>query len=354
MQEIIVNLHMHTLYSDGHATHAELAQTAIQANLDAIIVTDHNVWVNGVEGYFEESGKRVMLLVGEEIHDPARQPQKNHLLVIGAGRELAGYAPHPQRLLDQVRQTGGLAFIAHPIDPALPAFGEGDISWVDWNVRGFTGIELWNAFSEFKAVVKNKPQGLYYAFNPHRIAHGPLPETLALWDRLLATGRRVVAVGGSDAHALPKRLGPLRKTIFPYAFHFKGVNTHLMLPQALTGDFAQDRQMLLDALRDGHAFIGMDQQINTRGFRFTAHGKEDTAGMGDEIPARGGVTLQVRLPHSAECRLIKDGSLLKGWRNRDNIVQIATEPGVYRVEAYLHTRLGRRGWIFSNPIYIRE
>ena len=41
MEEILVNLHMHTTYSDGTGTHAELAQAAIQAGLDAIIVTDH-------------------------------------------------------------------------------------------------------------------------------------------------------------------------------------------------------------------------------------------------------------------------------------------------------------------------
>jgi hypothetical protein len=73
------------------------------------------------------------------------------LLVFGANRELSPLADDPQRLLDGVVQSGGLAFLAHPFDPPAPAFGEPDISWVDWDVKDFTGIELWNAMSEFKS-----------------------------------------------------------------------------------------------------------------------------------------------------------------------------------------------------------
>jgi hypothetical protein len=32
----------------------------------------------------------------------------------------------------------------------------------------------------------------------------------------------------------------------------------------------------------------------------------------------------------------------------------ATLPGAYRVEAYIDYLGLKRGWIFSNPIYIRE
>ncbi len=103
--------------------------------MDAVIVTDHNVWVNGPAGYYNEGGKRVLLMVGEEIHDQARNPQKNHLLVFGAQREMATYAYDPQLLLDTVAKAGGLSFIAHPVDPAAPSVHEGDISWVDWNVQ---------------------------------------------------------------------------------------------------------------------------------------------------------------------------------------------------------------------------
>jgi hypothetical protein len=65
------------------------------------------------------------------------------------GRELAPLAHNTQELVNSVLQAGGVAFIAHPFDPAAPAVGERDITWVDWSVNGVTGIELWNGFSEY-------------------------------------------------------------------------------------------------------------------------------------------------------------------------------------------------------------
>jgi hypothetical protein len=355
MPEIVANLHMHTRYSDGSGSHTDLAQSAIRAGVDVLLVTDHNVWVNGVEDYYHDPDgeRRVLLLVGEEIHDRTRIPQKNHLLVWGAERELSPFAAEPQRLLDSVNQAGGLAFIAHPIDPEAPSVKETDISWEDWSVSGYTGIELWNGFSEFKTRLKTMIHALYYAFDFDRVARGPLPQTLQIWDRLLAEKRRVVAVGGSDAHALHRRLGVLRRVVFPYEAHFRAVNTHLQIAQPLSGDVLEDRRLVYDALRQGHAFIGYDRPAPTRGFQFIAQGIEKTVGMGDEIPARGGVTLQIRLPQRAECRLLQDGALLKTWRKTENCTYITTEPGVYRVEVYLPFKGERRGWIFSNPIYVR-
>lgn len=353
MIEIVVNLHMHTRYSDGHGAHADIAHAALQAGLDAVIVTDHNVWVNGPENYYKEGDRRVLLLVGEEIHDTTRDPQVNHLLAFGAGRELAPYAPDPQRLLDAVKQAGGVAFLAHPVEIGSAAIHERDISWVDWNIQGYTGIELWNEMSEFKSHLKTIFHAIYYAFNPKRAAYGPVSGSINKWDELLSEGKKVVAIGGTDAHALPARLGPLHRTLFPYEFHFHTVNTHLLLPQPLTGELSEDRRMVLEAIRQGHAFIGYDLPASTRGFSFIAHGIDAIATMGDEVSAERGITFQIHLPHPVECRLLRDGKVIKTWRNKASITQIETQPGVYRVEAYVQYLGKRRAWIFSNPIYVR-
>lgn len=355
MQEILLNLHMHTPYSDGSGSHMDIARAALRAGLDAVIVTDHNVHVQGMEKVVQEGRRRVLLLVGEEVHDQARQPAKNHLLVYGSNRELATFAANPQRLLDQVRTHGGVSFIAHPYDPELKFFHEPDISWENWEVYGFTGIELWNAFSEMKIRVHNRLQGIFYAFFPQFMAVGPHPAALRKWDELLTQRHeKCVAVGGSDAHALHLSLGPLQKIVFPYEFHFQAVNTHLLLENNLTGDLTTDRQMVLAALKAGHAFIGYDLPAPTRGFRFTAQGRDTSANMGDEIRLQSGVTIQIRLPQQAECRLICDGQPLKTWTNRDVCTHTATQPGVYRAEVFI-TYLGRkRSWIYSNPIYVRS
>ena len=353
MPEIILNLHMHTRYSDGDGSHADIAAAALKAGLDAVIVTDHNVWVNGPAGYFNERDRRVLLMVGEEIHDQTRQPGKNHLLVFGGHRELATYAHDPQLLLNTIAKEGGLAFIAHPVDPAAPSVHQDDISWVDWNVYGFTGLELWNGFSEFKSRIKSKLHAIFYAYFPRYIAQGPLPEALLKWDELLSSGRRVVAIGGSDAHALRLRLGPLHRTVFPYEFHFRAVNTHVYLPRALGTDVVSDSNLIFDALSQGHCFIGYDLPAPTRGFSLTAQGMQQTAQMGDELDSKGGVTLKIRLPRRTECVLVKDGKPVRTWKNHDSCIFIATEPGAYRVEVYLNYLGRRRGWIFSNPVYIR-
>ncbi|MFC1878872.1 CehA/McbA family metallohydrolase [Chloroflexota bacterium] len=354
MHELVVNLHMHTTYSDGTLSHAEIAGAALGAGLDVVIVTDHNVYVHGLEDYYEDDEHKVLLLIGEEIHDQARQPQKNHLLVVGANQELAHLAWNTPKLLESVRQAGGASFLAHPVDPASPAVNEADLSWEDWDIQGFTGIELWNAMSEFKSLIKSKLHAIFYAYNPERIARGPFKKVLRKWDDLLVSGQRVVAIGGSDAHAMKASMGPLQRTLFPFEFHFRTVNTHILTQNALTDDIEHDRSMVLEALAQGRAFIGYDLPAPTRGFRFNAHGLDSKATMGEEIPSKNGVTFQIKLPKAAECLLIKDGEIIQSWEKRENCTHITTEPGVYRVEVYTNYLGKRRGWIFSNPIYVRE
>lgn len=353
MQEIVVNLHMHTRYSDGSGNHQDIVRAAFKAGVDAVIVTDHNVLVQGFEGYYREKNRRLLMLIGEEIHDQDRDLQKNHMLAFGANRELATFADDPQLLINHVREAGGLAFLAHPDDPAAPAFNETNISWVDWSVQNYTGIELWNALSELKTVIPTKLHGLFYAYFPHLVAHGPIPATLAKWDQLLNEGRRVVAIGGSDAHAIRLHLGPLSRTIYPYEFHFRGVNTHVLTTEPLSGEVNTDKRLIYEAMAAGRCFVGYDLPASTRGFRFTAQGREKTVLMGDEINAQGGVTLQAGLPGLAEIRLIKDGAVLKTWKNQQSCTHITTEPGVFRIEAYRNYFGTQRGWIFSNPIYVR-
>lgn len=353
MREITINLHMHTRYSDGNGTHKDIAAAAFQAGIEAVIVTDHNVLVNGFEGYYKEKNKKLLMLIGEEIHDQARNPQKNHLLVFGANRELATFAENPQNLINQAKNAGGLSFLAHPDDPEAKAFNEIDISWEDWSVQNYTGIELWNALSELKTVVPTKLHGAFYAFFPYLIAHQPLSKTIQKWDELTSSGNKVVAIGGSDAHALRMNIGCIRKTIFPYEFHFRTVNTHTLLSSPLTGDVTLDKSLIYQALASGHCFIGYDLPAPTKGFRFSAQGKDSHAIMGDEIPAKGGVTLQAKLPFHADIILIKDGQALQKWKNQIACTHITTEPGVYRIEAYKRYLGKRRGWIYSNPIYVR-
>jgi hypothetical protein len=361
MHEIVVNLHMHTRYSDGTGTHKDIAQAAIRAGLDVVIVTDHNVLVQGLEGYYRVGrspstplrSSRVLLLVGQEVHDQDRDPQKNHLLVFNANRDVSTLADDPQALINGVNEAGGLSFIAHPHDPAAPAFREPDISWEAWDVHGYTGIELWNGLSEVKTLLHTILHGAFYAFLPHFIGHHPMRETLQNWDDLLASGERVVAIGGSDAHAMHMHMGPIHRVIFPYDFHFRTVNTHVFIPEPLTGDVPTDKKMIYEALAGGRCFVGYDLPASTRGFTFKGKGLEQSVMMGDEISSKRGVTLQAHLTQAAEIRLIKDGKAIAIWKDSQACAYSATEPGAYRVEVWRNYLGLKRGWIFSNPIYVR-
>ena len=75
--------------------------------------------------------------------------------------------------------------------------------------------------------------------------------------------------------------------------------------------------------------------------------------MGDEISSdKGAITLQAKFPSRAEINLFRDGKCVKALQG-ETFTYITNEPGVYRVEAHKGYLGKRRGWIFSNPIYIQ-
>jgi hypothetical protein len=342
------NLHAHTSYSDGQSLHAGVARAAAKAKLDFVIVTDHNVWVDGCERYYD----KVLLLVGEEIHDVRRQPQVNHLLVYNAESELATAAADPQGLIDEVKQRGGLCFLAHPYERRSPLGPElAAIPWVDWDVTGYTGIEIWNYMSEFKALAFSRASALLYAFFPALGITGPFRIMLQLWDRLLSQGRRIAIVGGSDAHGDTYSMGPLRRVVFPYEHLFRCVNTHIITERPFNGDLAHDKKLVYGALRAGHAWVGYDLLAPTKGFRFTARSINSQAMMGDELVRTGATKFDVQTPQGGDIRLLCNGQIIAHARGRQ-LQYTTADPGAYRVEVYRRYRFGRRGWIFSNPIYV--
>jgi hypothetical protein len=59
------------------------------------------------------------------------------------------------------------------------------------------------------------------------------------------------------------------------------------------------------------------------------------------------------LPAAGDCRLLLNGKIIKRWTQQQAGTHITTEPGVYRVEVYRKFLGKNRGWIFSNPIFVR-
>lgn len=364
MFEAVGNMHIHTPYSDGEKWHKEIADDAIHAGLDFIIVTDHNVWVHGLEGYYENEEGRVLLLTGEEVHDVRRQPQANHFLAYGAQTELAPYAANPQELIDATNAAGGHGFLAHPFECDLEMFDGGDLGWHCWDVEGYRGLEIWNYMSSFKNEISRSLDAMPWrngllarlkivrmALHPERHVTGPEVEVLEKWDALLAEGRRIAVVGNSDAHGTRMSMGPITRTIFPYDFLFRAVNTHIMTPEPLSGDLQKDRELIIQAIAAGRGWVGYDMAHPTKGFRFTGQGR-NKGSMGDEIRLDAGATLQALAPTKANIRLIRHGEIIAEVQNEQNLTHMPVEPGAYRVECRIPYEDKVRGWIYSNPIYL--
>ena len=354
MIELTGNLHIHTGYSDGELYHAALAAAAAKAGLDFIITTDHNVFVSGVDCWVEfPGGRRVLVLAGEEIHHQDRIPQKNHLLTLGTHTDLSRLASDPQALLDAVGNAGGAAFLAHPYDPAAPLVHEEALGWVAWDAQGYAGLEIWNYMSEFKSLLHSRLDMLSYALFPSLGIRGPDAETLALWDRLLAEGKRVAAVGGSDAHGHAYSMGPLRKVVFPYEYLFRTVTQHVLV-EKVSGDVETDGRSITDALKKGSGWVAYDLSKRSKGFRFWAEAGAGNAGPGDEISFAPGLVLKAVFPFAAEWRIIHAGKGLVGRGSGVKAEFSPSGPGTFRLEAHRRFRGRMRGWIFSNPVYIPQ
>jgi hypothetical protein len=348
-REYVGNLHTHSVYSDGTGTHEDIARAAEEAGLNFVIVTDHNVRAEGVEGYHG----RTLLLAGEELHNVRRQPPGNHLLVYGAEQEMAPYAfGSAQTLIRTVSARGGFCYIAHPVERSSPLGPDLDaIPWTDWPIQGVTGLEIWNYMSEFKGLLWSKPVALLYALRPEWGIRGPYRRTLKLWDELLAQGQRLAALGGADAHGLAYHMGPFRRTLFPYPYLFRCVNTHVLVQGPLSGEVTRDKTLIYEALRAGRTWVGYDLPHPTQGFRFVARSGSAQATAGEALKRLGALNFEIDLPARGTIHLLRDGERVLRTRGR-RLYHTCAEPGIYRVEVYRRFRGHRVGWIFSSPIYI--
>jgi hypothetical protein len=180
----------------------------------------------------------------------------------------------------------------------------------------------------------------------------PPARNLAEWDRICAR-RRVVAIGGLDAHQFGVRFAghvPLR--LMAYRRSFRHLRTHVLCERRLGGDVAADRASVYGALRAGRCYLAMDSLGPPGGFDFWAEHGRTLLRMGEEASAGLGWELHARLPRPAELRLVRDGKPIV-TRSGSGLHHHAESTGVYRIEARVEAGGRERTWILSNPIYLR-
>ncbi len=334
-------VHVHTSLSDGGGTPAEVIAAAREAGIGVLGITDHN---NADARTVEGRHDGVLVLVGAELSTPS-----GHVLGVGFDRDPAfRFAGDVQDAIDDIRHLGGVAFAAHPLSPRA------DLRFTALGLPGAFGLELWNGDSDARrAWPRLLLTAAAYRLNPeHALATAmqPMDEALATWDRLLA-GRDVPGLAGTDAHG---RLALTRwvSVRFPsYRALFRLARNYLLLREPLGADAARDRTAVLDALRAGRFYIGVDALAPAGGFSFAL---EDAAGrrytMGDHAPATEPLVARAggRVPAGTRIVLKRDGAPV--GESGGSLEQKIEGAGVYRVEAWLPG--WRLPWVVTNPVYV--
>ena len=350
LHELAGVIHCHSVLSDGMGTVPHILRAAARAGLDYLILTDHDTLAarepgDASPGQGYQGG--LLFLVGSEVSPPV-----NHYLALGAAVSPPNTEPL-QKVIDEVRDTGGLGFVAHPHDRGNRLLKVADYPWKDRDVQGYTGLEVWNFFSQLLGAAVGVWGVLGAIFAPYRLVSRPQPETLALWDQL-GRERAVPALGGVDAHGITPGLLRLPLVVTNYRLMLKTVWTHALLDRPVSGDWREDGRALLEAVGRGRSYLSSPGGPASRGFRLWAEGPEGALQMGDEGRISGGpYQLCLTLPARADVRLVWNGNTAaqrSGVRSWNFTVK---EPGVYRVEVYRRSLAGTRLWILSNAVYLR-
>uniref|UniRef100_UPI0039EFB8E0 CehA/McbA family metallohydrolase n=1 Tax=Sinomonas sp. G460-2 TaxID=3393464 RepID=UPI0039EFB8E0 len=241
--------HLHTVYSDGKRTPAEVAAEARAARLDFIVSTEHNTSAShGAWGPL--AGDDLLILTGEEV-----TTRNGHFLALGLepgtwidwryrarDGELEGAA-------ERIRSAGGLVVPAHPYCPFVAC------RW-KFGYDSADAVEVWN--------------GPWTADDESAVD---------TWDAMLVTstrtesgrtaGRWLPAVGNSDAHSAPQPVG---------------------LPHNVVNAAALSRDAILEGLRGGRSWIAESADV---AIDFTAEAGGTVAGIGERLAADDGAPVTV-------------------------------------------------------------
>ncbi|MFF1756209.1 CehA/McbA family metallohydrolase [Streptomyces sp. NPDC058266] len=239
--------HLHTWYSDGRRTPAEIAALAREAGLDFINSSDHNTHSSHAH-WADQAGDDLLIMVGEEI-----TTRNGHVLALGT--DPGTFVDWRYRARDnrfgkyarEVRRAGGLVVPAHPHATCIGCnwkfgFGEAD------------AVEVWN--------------GTYTAEDE---------VSLADWDNTLVASVRgsrqwIPAMGNSDAHRDPDRVG--------------GPQT-VVLADDLT------REAIQAGIKAGRSYVAESKSVE---LAFTASGSRgEHAGIGERLHVDPDAPVTVRL-----------------------------------------------------------
>ncbi|MFI1965705.1 CehA/McbA family metallohydrolase [Streptomyces pathocidini] len=254
--------HLHTVYSDGKRTPAQVAAEARAAGLDFITTTEHNTQ-SGHGAWQGLWGDDLLILTGEEV-----TTRNGHVLALGI--EPGTFIDWRYRARDnafgrysrKIRQAGGLVVPAHPHATCVGC------NW-KFGLNDADAVEVWNG-----------------PFTPDDEV------TIAEWDNTLVAslrgrGRWLPAMGNSDAHSPGQVVG---------------------LPQTVVLADDLSREAVQEGIRAGRSWIAESSAVN---LAFGVNGgRGQHAGIGGRLAVDAEETVTVRLEVSGapgcSVRLITD------------------------------------------------
>jgi predicted metal-dependent phosphoesterase TrpH len=114
------DMHLHTLYSDGTASLAEvLAYVEYHTDLDLVAITDHERIDGALRAReLHAAGDHSFgLVVGEEI-----TTRRGHVLALFLTERIPALRPLPETL-ERIHDQGGIAIVPHALAPLTPSLG---------------------------------------------------------------------------------------------------------------------------------------------------------------------------------------------------------------------------------------
>lgn len=258
--------HLHTVYSDGQRTPAEVAAAARAAGLDFVTTTEHNTNA-GHRAWEGLWGEDLLVLCGEEV-----TTRNGHYLALGI--DPGTFVDWRYRARDEafdqyarrVHRAGGLLVPAHPHAPCVGC------AW-KFGMHQADAVEVWNG-----------------SWTPD--------DELALgsWDATLrGSGPWLPAMGNSDSHLTTQPVG---------------------LPQTVVLADDLSREAVLAGLRAGRSYLAESSSVELGLTAVDDHGNQASIGerlAGEHLTPDTGVTVRAEATGvpGGQLRLVTDQGLLR-------------------------------------------
>ena len=339
--------HVHSSFSDGSGRIAEICREARESGLDFIVLTDHgrpNLEASAATGCYHG-----ILLIG------ASEFSLNEGHLAAAGYRVPAYIfpPEAQEAISEVDRDHGVTFVSHPFDRKIP--------WSGWQVRDFTGIEIFSLYQLAKkaSFLQAAVFPLQYAFHADyaftKLLTVPERE-MRLWDSLNRQGR-YFAIYALDAHAKIEIGGKFQLDFPSYAAMFKILTIYVKVQDEPSSEPRLAAAAIIAAMRRGDFFNVIEALAPANGFEnYYRENDGRRVEMGGDAESPGGALI-FKLPFDFATDIVvkKDGIVFKTIRantRRELSVPVA-RAGVYRCEISLATgRFKQLPWIMANPIRV--